>query len=321
MATQRQIEALYDWLDRFQELRLGRHADITCALFDGDRGKTLRRAQQDKHEWILRTFGFRPGQKLLDIGCGWGPMLKAVRDRSGSAVGLTLSGAQAEACARDGLDARLLDYKVADPAALHMFDAVVSIGALEHFCSEEEYLAGRQDEIYRQFFRFCAAVLRPGGWLYVQTMLWGKRVPDPAVCSLACPPSSDELVIARLRKFYPGSWLPRGKDQLIACARPFFEFQSSNNGRKDYIETLERWGRATRGLLFPPRLLQALRRGVGLVPRWLSDPEFRVQIASLRHNDQQQCFVREIMTHERMFFRKGPASPGQPDGGIPSLEP
>jgi cyclopropane-fatty-acyl-phospholipid synthase len=303
MANQAEIQATYDWMDRIHRLRLGDHADITCAFFDGDFSKTLDQAQRDKHAWVLQGIGFKPGMRILDVGCGWGPMLRYITAQGGTAVGLTLSPAQAEACRKDGLDARILDWKQVRDGELGAFDAVVSIGALEHFCSPEEYLAGEQDRIYEDFFRFCASMLPPHGRLYLHMMVWGPRLPDPRACTLDAPKGSDERILARLMKFYPGSWLPSGKEQLIRDAAGFFSFLSSNNGRKDYIETLNRWGASSKNLLKMKNLPSTLGAIAALLPR-LSERDFRVQLASVWNNDQQECFIREIMSHERMFFEK-----------------
>src|SRR5438128_66459 len=124
MASQKDIEALYDWLDLFHELRLGKHADISAAFFDGDFTKTLSRAQSDKHDWVLAGVGVsRPGQRILDVGCGWGPMLEAARARGIESLGLTLSRAQQDYCRQAGLNAELLDWRDADVASLGTFDA------------------------------------------------------------------------------------------------------------------------------------------------------------------------------------------------------
>jgi len=304
MATQQDIEAIYDWIDFFHTRRLGDYADFTCALFDGDFTKTLDQAQKDKHDWILKGVNFRKGQRVLDIGAGWGPMLNAIRQRGGTGLGLTLSRAQERYCKSKGLDVRLLDYKKADPKQLGKFDCVVSVGSLEAYCSIEEFKAGKQDQIYREFFDFCASLLPKGGRLFVQTMIWGKRVPDPDKCTADAPEDSTEGIVYRLKKFYPGSWLPSGLQQLIDVASHRFRFISSKNGRKDYIETLNRWGASTKNLFTMRNFFPSLARALSLVPRYIANKDFRVQISSLRHNDQQECFMQEIMSHERMFFEK-----------------
>jgi len=304
MATQLEIEALYDWMHFFHPRRSGEYADISCALFDGDFDRTLREAQNAKHEWVLEGLGFHPGDSILDVGCGWGPMLNAVRRRGGNAVGLTLSRAQARYCSRKGLQAFLQDWKTALPPALSGFDGVISIGSFEHFCSIDEYLQGKQDQIYRDFFTVCARALPPGGRLYLQTMTWGKTVPDPRRLSLTAPEGTPERILARLAKFYPGSWLPKGKEHIITVASEHFRFLRSNNGRLDYIETLNRWAKDTDNLFKGSQLWQTLSAVARLLPRFCFNPDFRIQVESCRLDDQRVCFLQEIMSHERMFFQK-----------------
>lgn len=304
MATQSEIETLYDWVHPFHTLRAGDYADFSCAFFDGDFSQTLEEAQEAKHRWALEGIGFNPPDSVLDVGSGWGPILNAVRRRGGSGLGLTLSSAQAGYCASKGLDVLLQDWKTARPVTLGRFQGVISIGAFEHFCSIDEFIRGAQDRIYRDFFAFCAAVLPAGGKLFLQTMTWGREVPDPAKLRLDAPEGSPERILARLTRFYPGSWLPANREQIAAAASGHFRFLHSNNGRLDYIETLNRWGRSTSRLFQPSRLPAALRAALGLFPRFCRDPNFRTQIESLRRNDQQDCFLREIMSHERMFFEK-----------------
>lgn len=304
MATQPEIESVYDWVQPFHLLRLGEYADISCAFFNGDFKQTLAEAQSAKHQWVLDGLGVKPGGCILDVGSGWGAMLDAVRKRSGRAVGLTLSRAQAEYCAERGLKVLLKDWKDAPRSALGPFDGVVSLGAFEHFCSIGEFIQGAQDRIYRDFFAFCAGVLPAGGRLFLQTMTWGRQVPDPGTLDLGAPEGSPERIVARLTKFYPGSWLPAGRDQILSAAGGHFHFLQSNEGRLDYIETLDRWGQSTANLLGPSRLPRALWAACRLFPRFCSDPDFRTRIESLRRNDQQVCFQREIMRHERLFFER-----------------
>ena len=98
MATRTEIEKHYDTVGALHELRMesvqGDYPDYTCALYDGDFSKTYSQAQKDKHAWIFNGLGLGQnlsGKRVLDIGCGWGPILNAVRERRGEAIGLTLS--------------------------------------------------------------------------------------------------------------------------------------------------------------------------------------------------------------------------------------
>lgn len=304
MATQAQIESLYDWVHPFHIARSGDYADFSCAYFNGDFNQSLVAAQRAKHEWVLEELRFCPGDSILDVGCGWGAMLNAVSCRGGHAVGLTLSRAQAKYCAGKGLDAKVQDWKTAPQYKIGVYDGIVAIGSFEHFCSIEEYASGKQDSIYRSFFQFCADALPVGGRLFLQTMTWGKKVPDPKQFSLHAAEGTPERILARLSKFYPGSWVPNGKEQIIANASGLFDFLYSSNGRLDYIETLNRWGQEKSGLWKSSNMGKIFGSSARLALRYCFDSDFRIQLESLKHNDQQVCFLREIMSHERMFFAR-----------------
>jgi len=134
-------------------------------------------------------------------------------------------------------------------------------------------------------------------------MIWGKQVPDPRKFNLNAPEGSEEKILARTAKFYPGSWLPANKEQIIRCAKPYFKFMSSNNGRLDYIETLPKWAKWDAVLKSPIKMMKALWGFIVLLPKF-RDKDFRTQLEFLRHEDQVEIFKREIFSHERMFFEK-----------------
>ncbi|SRR6266496_3165764 len=94
MANRQEIEETYNFMDEVIHVSFGEYADVTCALYNGDFSKTLAQAQRDKHDYILKAIHFKEGARVLDIGSGWGPMLKAVEERGGYAIGLTLSTKQ-----------------------------------------------------------------------------------------------------------------------------------------------------------------------------------------------------------------------------------
>src|SRR2546429_2314686 len=153
MATRDEMDATYNCMDEIFRLSLGETADIPCALYDGDYSKTLEQAQADKHRYVLDSIGFKPGSRLLDIGCGWGPVLRAARDRGGSGVGVTLSRKHAESCRRNGLEAHVMDWQDITGDTFGRIDGVVSIGAFEHFCMPEAYPAGHQRAPHDPLFR------------------------------------------------------------------------------------------------------------------------------------------------------------------------
>jgi cyclopropane-fatty-acyl-phospholipid synthase len=311
MANRAEIERHYETVGRLHALRLVEvqmeHPDYSCAFFDGDFRKELWQAQEEKYLWIFKGLGFTEdlrGIRLLDVGCGWGPILNAVKHRGGSAVGLTLSSGQSTHCSSRGLDARLMDYKELKPGELGEFDGIVSLGAFEHFCSVEEKIAGRQEEVYKGFFEICAKLLRPGGRLYLQTMTWGQKVPDPLAISLDAPADSVERILARMQRLFPGSWLPDGLAQISECAGRHFNVLSYGSGRLDYIHTLSQWNEASRNLWTWRILPRTFRVALPLLWQFAVSRDARIQWEAIRRGDQRTCFVREIMGHERIFFER-----------------
>ncbi|HEX4903189.1 MAG TPA: cyclopropane-fatty-acyl-phospholipid synthase family protein, partial [Acidimicrobiales bacterium] len=148
----------YDVGNDFYELVLGPSMTYSCALFPHAR-TTLEEAQALKHEHVCRKLGLAPGQRLLDIGCGWGGMvLHAARHHGVRAVGITISEQQAyraqqrvrAAGLADRVEIRLQDYReVADAP----FDAVSSIGMFEHVGMTQ----------VQAYFGQVRSLLRPGG--------------------------------------------------------------------------------------------------------------------------------------------------------------
>src|SRR6058998_2135938 len=176
MADRSDLEFTYSLIDRIFRLSLGELADFSGAKYDGDFSLSLDEAQRRKHEYVAEQIGIGPGRRVLDLGCGWGPLLDFTRSRGGTGVGITLSSAQAAACRRHGLDVRLYDARLLTRDSFGSFDAVASLGAFEHFCSPDEHRAGRQEELYRRLFARIAGLLPDKGRLFLQTMVFGRNM-------------------------------------------------------------------------------------------------------------------------------------------------
>src|SRR5438270_872032 len=152
MADRKDLEFTYSLIDRIFRLSLGERADFSGAKYDGDFSLSVEEAQRRKHEYVAEQIGIGPGRRVLDLGCGWGPLLNFIRSRGSTGVGVTMSSAQVAACRRHGLDVHLHDARRVNRESFGPFDAVASLGAFEHFCSPQEYRAGRQEEGYRELF-------------------------------------------------------------------------------------------------------------------------------------------------------------------------
>lgn len=153
------ISRHYDVSNEFYEHVLGPSMAYTCAVFP-DPDADLETAQENKFRLVFDKLDLQPGQRLLDIGCGWGSMVRYAARRGIRATGVTLSAEQAEwaqrAIAAEGLqdlaEVRFQDYRDVPESG---FDAVSSIGLTEHIGVAN----------YPAYFRSLLAVLRPGGRL------------------------------------------------------------------------------------------------------------------------------------------------------------
>jgi cyclopropane-fatty-acyl-phospholipid synthase len=298
MADRDDLDFTYSLIDRIFRLSLGELADFSGAKYDGDFSLTLEQAQRRKHEYVGEQIGIEPGKRVLDLGCGWGPLLAFVRERSATGVGLTLSSAQAKACRRHGLDVRLRDARQVSREEFGPFDAVASLGAFEHFCSPAEHAAGRQDEIYRDLFARIADLLPDGGRLYLQTMVYGRKMIPLEEVTIEAPRDSDAWYLALMAHQFPGSFLPYGEEQVVKSAEPNFRLIASSSGRLDYLETIRQWRRR-----FAEPSLQKTLLKARLVPRWLTSSDFRLAFTS-GVSANSVCFERELMDHFRLVFEK-----------------
>lgn len=212
----------YDLGNDFFKLWLDRQMVYSCAYFrraDDD----LDRAQQQKLEHLCAKLRLSPGERMLDIGCGWGALaINAARSRGARVVGITLSEEQvSEARARigelglgDRVEIRLQDYRrVREQGG---FDKVVSVGMFEH--------VGRSHLL--EYLRQTASLLKPGGTGVIHTI--GRMIRggiDPWI----------------RQYIFPGAYLPSLAEIARGASKCNLNIIDVENLRMHYAHTLDRW--------------------------------------------------------------------------------
>jgi cyclopropane-fatty-acyl-phospholipid synthase len=224
---ERAVRHHYDVSNDFFALFLDESMTYSCALFS--RGAaTLEDAQAAKRELVCAKLRLREGERILDVGCGWGSfVIHAAREHGVRALGVTLSPAQAELARRrvaeagleEQVEIRVGDYRdLRGAAGGERFDAIASIGMVEHVgCSRIDEYAG-----------VLARLLAPGGRL-LNHGIARLRHGDPEA-----GPFSERYV------FPDAAPLHLSRIQL-ALERAGFETDHVEGMRQDYIDTLSAW--------------------------------------------------------------------------------
>lgn len=300
MAEKKDLDFTYTTIDKIFRLSMGETGDYSGAKYNSDFSISLYEAQRAKHEFIADSLNVKKGSKVLDMACGWGPFSKYItQEREATSIGLTLSQGQAEACQKNGLNVLVKDCRYVKPEDFGLFDAITCIGGLEHFCSVEEWKEGKQEKIYRDFFQTLYNLLPSGGRFYMQTMTFSKNMIDYEDFDINAKKGSAPHVCALMAKEFPGSWLPYGPEMVIRNARPHFKLISQSSGRLDYIETIGQWRKKFRKFNLKKYWLY-----LSLIPKYITDNEFRHQVAIFSISPNRVCFEQEIMDHYRLVFEK-----------------
>jgi cyclopropane-fatty-acyl-phospholipid synthase len=220
----------YDVGNEFWQVWLDPTMSYSCAMWDRP-DEDLEQAQRRKLDFHVAEARAARAARVLDVGCGWGAMLMHLVGCYGveHAVGLTLSSAQAEylrpiaPSSVEVLVRSWSDYHPREP-----FDAIISIGAFEHF-ARQGLSPDEQIEAYRRFFRACREWLKPGGRLSLQTIAYGDIPRDRHL--------RDRFIVDQI---FPESELPRLAD-IARAAEMELEIERVRNDRGDYVKTLRAW--------------------------------------------------------------------------------
>jgi cyclopropane-fatty-acyl-phospholipid synthase len=220
----------YDVGNEFYRLWLDSRMIYSCAYFrSGD--EDIHTAQQQKLDHICRKLLLQPGERLLDIGCGWGGLLQwAAKHYGVHGVGVTLSEQQYSA-ARDAVAsselADLIEIRrqhYMDIPDTEGFDKIVSVGMYEH--------VGLRN--LPSYFRAVARLLRPGG-----TFLNHGIVSTDAAGRPRGPPGGRFID----RHVFPGGAVPHLSRVLIELSQANLEFADAEDLRPHYALTLQHWSR------------------------------------------------------------------------------
>lgn len=219
----RAVRHHYDVSNDFFALFLDASMTYSCAVFSKG-ATTLEDAQLAKRELVCTKLGLREGERLLDVGCGWGSFVLHAAQRHGvSAVGITLSSNQAELARRrvaeagleDRVEIRVCDYR---DLGGERFDAIASIGMVEH-------VGANQIDVYAAKL---AGLLGPGGRL-LNHGIARLRHGDPEA-----GPFSERYV-------FPDAAPLHVSRVLLALERAGIEPTHVEGLRQDYVDTLSEW--------------------------------------------------------------------------------
>jgi cyclopropane-fatty-acyl-phospholipid synthase len=219
----------YDLSDELYELFLDEDKQYSCAYWTDPEHETLEQAQLDKKAHIAAKLALEPGQRVLDIGCGWGGMALFLHKVAGvDVLGVTLSEHQlkiareraAAAGVSEHVKFELIDYRLLE----EQFDRIVSVGMFEHVGAKH----------YDEFFAKCRQLLKPDGVMLLHTI--GKL----GEASTAPDPFTDKWI-------FPGYHLPALSEMTDASQKFRLIASDVENLRLHYAYTLEHWlDRATK---------------------------------------------------------------------------
>ncbi len=220
----RAVRHHYDVSNEFFGLFLDESMTYSCANFIRSGAKTLEEAQEAKLDMVATKLAIKAGERVLDVGCGWGSFsIRAAKNYGADVVGITLSEPQAEEARRraeaagvgDKVEIRVMDYR---DLIGERFDAISSIGMAEHVGAVQ----------IDEYARTLAGLVGPGG-----------RLLNHAIARLRH--TDGEAGAFSERYVFPDAAPLHLSRVLLALERAGFEVHHVEDFRLDYAETLRHW--------------------------------------------------------------------------------
>ena len=208
-------EVHYDLGNDLYSSMLGKRMVYTCGYWA--RAKTLDEAQEAKLDLVCKKIGLKKGDRILDIGCGWGSFAKFAAEKYGaSCVGITVSKEQAalarERCKGLPVEIHVQDYR----EVREQFDHIISLGMFEHVGVKN----------YRTYFEMADRCLKEDGFFLLHTIGYG-------ISQLTSDPWLTKYI-------FPGGVIP-SIAQIGKAVEGLFTMEDWHNFSADYDKTLMAW--------------------------------------------------------------------------------
>jgi cyclopropane-fatty-acyl-phospholipid synthase len=238
-STQAEIDLSYSVSNEFFQLWLDENMHYTSASYLSGK-ESLEEAQIQKSRILYDYAEMTPDKLVLDIGCGWGSNLLYQASRGTKvAHGITLSTAQCEwAKTKMRLPAtyevKLQDFWKYEPTV--KYDALQSIEMVDHVVSPEQANQGLAVDLYRNYFKRCWELAKPGSWFGFQAIL-RDRIPRTKKDLEDLKFTADVI--------FPGGLNPR-LEEMIMAIRPYWECVEMRTQRESYGRTTGEWLRRLR---------------------------------------------------------------------------
>jgi SAM-dependent methyltransferase len=221
------VRRAYEWFDLYLDEAYGKGRDLTEAFFDGDRTKPYAQALTDKFDRFIELLELQPGDRLLDIGCGYGDFIAHARARGIIAEGITLSEHQAALCRERGLPVRIANVMQLPEDLYGRFDAVTFLGCIEHFGT---YVTARDrkvhDRLLQGVFETAHRLLRPDSRV--------RRVLSSTIHEVKLDPEGMDWVHGYLIERHYSGLYPLGDDGLCKNAERWFDIVFRYDASDDY---------------------------------------------------------------------------------------
>jgi cyclopropane-fatty-acyl-phospholipid synthase len=296
--SRRNVAHHYDVGNQLYELFLDRDLQYSCAYFT-DPSNSLEQAQDDKKAHIAAKLFLKPGQKVLDIGCGWGGMaLYLNRVADVDVLGITLSEEQLKVARRRAEEAGVADrvrFELIDYRHLEgRFDRIVSVGMFEHVGAAH----------YEEFYAKCRELLTDNGVMLLHTIgkLGGAGQPDPF---------TDKWI-------FPGYHLPSISQMASATEKVKLISSDIETLRLHYAYTLREWlkrftsARAKVVKLYDERFFRMWEFYLaGGIVMFESGAACNYQVQYIRDR-RAVPITRDYMAEAEARYRKLGASPAKP---------